>query len=191
MEGERPREPLTERGFSNPRRDDEPPRDPQEDATASDAQEPTQLPAWAQNLRDPAMFDPAKMDELKAEMEARVAQVAADTRQAIIDNANLDEAGIEQLDKVIDDLNAQMEVVSSKWADHVRQHGTLDADGRLRMMHDLSSLMVSVSDNMDAISPDWRGEGVDFTRLIRISSLEPFRLLRAESSGIHAIRGNE
>ena len=150
-----------------------------------DEKEPATPPAWAEKLRDIALRDPAKLEEIKAEMEARVAQIAAETRQAIIDNAKLDDAQTAQLDKVIDDLNRKMEDASAKWADYVREHGTLDADGRLRMMHDVSSVMVSVSDGLDAISPDWRGEGVDFTRLIRVSSLEPFRQLRMDAVQNH------
>ena len=73
----------------------------------------------------------------------------AEVRQAIIDNAKLDDAQIEELDKAIEGLNRRMLEVSTKWAEHIRETGTLDMDARRRMQHDMDGVIVSLSDKMD------------------------------------------
>ena len=117
-------------------------------------------------------------------------QSADEVRQAIIDNAKLDDTQIEKLDKAIEEMNSQMLNVSTKWADHIRETGTLDMDTRLRMQHDINGVSVAFSDKMDKEFPEWRGENVDLTRLVRVTvAFEPFRkirseILRGESGGI-------
>ena len=108
-------------------------------------------------------------------------QSAEEVRQAIIDNANLNDAQTAQLDNAIADMNRQMLEVSTKWADRIRETGTLDMDTRLRMQHDINGVSVSFSDKMDTAFPGWRGEDVDLTRLVRVTTaFEPFRKIRSE-----------
>ena len=122
-------------------------------------------------------------------------QASADeVRQAIIDNAKLDEVQVEELDKAIEGLNRQMLEVSTKWAEHIRESGTLGMDARRRMQHEMDGVIVSLSDRMDVEFPGWRGAefpsgggvsegrgGLDLSRLIRITSaFEPLRKMRSE-----------
>jgi len=49
------------------------------------------------------------------------------------------------------------------------------------MQHEISGVMVSVSDKMDLEFPNWRGEDTDLSRLIRVTTaFEPFRKIRSE-----------
>jgi len=171
MEGERPREPLTERGFSNPR-----PPDPFVPSVSSVPSVPS--PDDAPDPPD---------DDLPTRHGIILQQSADETRQAIIDNANLDETQTAQLDALIASMNKQMLDVSTKWADHIRATGrggaqpTLDINTRLKMQHDINGVSVAFSDKMDAEFPGWRGDNTDLTRLVRVTvAFEPFRKVRGE-----------
>ena len=110
-----------------------------------------------------------------------MAHSAEEVRQSIIDNAKLDETQTARLDKAIGEMNRHMLDVSTKWADHIREAGTLDMDTRLRMQHDINGVSVAFSDRMDTEFSGWRGEGVDLTRLVRVTTaFEPFRKIRSE-----------
>ena len=126
------------------------------------------------------------MEERMAQHGIQMQASADETRQAIIDNANLNDAQAARLDTIIADMNRQMTEVSTKWADHIRATGTLDINTRMKMQHEISGVMVSVSDAMDGEFPGWRGKGddpanVDISRLIRVTTaFEPFRKIRSE-----------
>ena len=125
--------------------------------------------------------DPDPDDDLPTRHGILMTQSADETRQAIIANANLDDAQTARLDALIADMNRHMLDVSTKWADHIRATGTLDMDTRLRMQHDINGVSVSFSDKMDAEFPGWRAENTDLTRLVRITTaFEPFRKIRSE-----------
>ena len=120
-------------------------------------------------------------EERMARGRIQMQQSANEVRQAIIDNANLNDAQTAQLDKMIESMNQNMLEVSTKWADRIRETGTLDMDTRLRMQHDINGVSVAFSDKMDAAFPGWRGEDVDLTRLVRVTTaFEPFRKIRSE-----------
>jgi len=108
-------------------------------------------------------------------------QSAEETRQAIIENANLDETQTAQLDILIANMNNQMLEVSTKWADHIRATDTLDINTRLKMQHEINGVSVSFSDTMDEEFPGWRANDTDVSRLIRVTvAFEPFRKVRGE-----------
>ena len=143
-----------------------------------DGQRPTnESQMEGERLREPDGED----DEERMERRGIImAQSAEEVRQAIIDNAGLDDAQVEQLDKAIGEMNRQMLEVSTKWADHIRETGTLDMDTRLRMQHDINGVSVVFSDRIDSEFPGWRGEGTDLTRLVRVTTaFEPFRKIRS------------
>ena len=120
-------------------------------------------------------------DDRTTRMGIIMQQSAEEVRQAIIDNAGLDDTKIERLDKVIENMNTQMLEVSTKWADHIRETGTLDINTRMKMQHEISGVMVSVSDLMDEEFAGWRGEDTDLSRLIRVTvAFEPLRKVRSE-----------
>ena len=131
--------------------------------------------------------DPSPDDDLPTRHGIILQQSADETRQAIIENANLNEIQTAQLDTLIADMNRQMLDVSTKWADHIRATGrggaqpTLDINTRLKMQHDINGVSVAFSDKMDAEFPGWRGDNTDLTRLVRVTvAFEPFRKVRGE-----------
>jgi len=129
----------------------------------------------------PASNNEDEQEDRTERMGIIMQQSATEVRQAIIDNAGLDESQIEQLDKAIDDMNRQMLEVSTKWADTIRETGTLDMDMRLRMQYDINGVSVEFSDRMDAEFPGWRGKDTDLSRLVRVTTaFEPFRKVRSE-----------
>ena len=184
MEGERPREPSME---------GERPREPNVPASVNNRTPPPirdddESPAWRASV--PASRDDEQDtdDDRMAQHGIIMQQSADETRQAIIGNANLDDAQIERLDNIIASMNRQMLEVSTKWADHIRETGTLDINTRLKMQHEISGVMVSVSDTMDTEFPGWRASApesrntdTDLSRLIRVTTaFEPFRKIRSE-----------
>ena len=153
------------------------------------ADEPTHQPRKSGDLRHvmPRSAEDESSDsedDMEERMERRgiiMQQSAEEVRQAIIDNAELDDTQIEQLDSAIADMNCQMLEVSTKWADAIRETGTLDMDMRLRIQHDINGVSVAFSDKMDAEFPGWRDENTDLTRLVRVTTaFEPFRKIRSE-----------
>jgi len=130
--------------------------------------------------------DPAQQAARQAAIENWMQQAAADTRQNIIEQGGLDEDQVMELDTMIGDLNQQVTDIASEWADYIREVGALDADSRMRMMHDISKAMVIASDRLDQCFPEWRNGNPDLIRLIGMSASAPFQRLREDG---YRIRG--
>ena len=113
-------------------------------------------------------------------MENWMQQMAADTRANIIEQGKLDERQAVELDQVIESMNQQVTDMASQWADYIRETGTLDADSRLRLMHDISSIVVAASDSLDQHFPEWRDGDANPMQLINPSAFAPFQKLREE-----------
>ncbi|MCL1856606.1 MAG: hypothetical protein FWF84_03050 [Kiritimatiellaeota bacterium] len=139
---------------------------------------PPQANPWG--APPPDWNDPVQQEERRIAMENWMLQMAADTRQAIIDEGKLDERQTAQFDQVIDTMNLQVANVAQEWADYIRETGTLNADDRLRLMHDMSTTLVTASDDLDSRFPEWRNTNSDLLRLIDPAVFAPFMELRNE-----------
>ena len=132
--------------------------------------------------------NPAVQAERQAALENWMQQAAADTRQNIIEQGGLDEKQAMELDTLVDSMNQQVTDMAREWADYIRETGTLDADNRMRMMHDISSIVVATSDSLDQHFPSWRGGNANPMQLISPSAFQPFQDLRAEGYRIPGMR---
>ncbi|MCL2103868.1 MAG: hypothetical protein FWH21_02230 [Kiritimatiellaeota bacterium] len=154
--------------------------------TQGGADIPVYVPPSGGRASSRAEAEDDDMEERMAQRGIQMQASADETRQAIIENASLNDVQAARLDTIIADMNRQMTEVSTKWADHIRATGTLDINTRMKMQHEISGVMVSVSDAMDGEFPGWRGKGddpanVDISRLIRVTTaFEPFRKIRSE-----------
>ena len=161
------------------------PNDSEDVGDADEQEQKNEPPIGVPNLRDPE-----KMKEFKAALEKRTTleqratQIAGEARQSVIDAAKLDEAQIVALDGIIDDLNQQLEGVANKWIAHINENKTLNANDRTRMAHDISGVLVKVSDTLDAQLPNWRDTNIEPRQLMRHSAFAAFLQLRMTGGAI-------
>ena len=106
---------------------------------------------------------PEEMEQLKAATDLWRVRVDL-ARNSFVSNAGLDNAQTARFDAVIGDMNRQMESSLQKWADELSNQDDPAPETVLRMINELSGIIIQTYDGLDRGMPgDWREKtGDDF-----------------------------
>lgn len=80
-------------------------------------------------------------------------------RSAFVAQAELDQKGVETFDVVMAAMNLQLGERIAFWADEFKSGAEMTEETGIRMMNDMSSVLVTTYEEMDAKMPEgWRGQ---------------------------------
>lgn len=152
-------------GERRPRR---PPRPAPEPATQSVAR--------VAETTNPPLQRLDRQAEMRKASELWLTRVAM-ARSAFVSNVQLDKEQEKSFDVLIEAMNLRLGAGVDKWVDALRAKGTLQPEDGLRIVNDLSGVLVLTYDEMDRTMPaDWRqkaGENFQLVNLIDPDAVMP------------------
>lgn len=125
-------------------------------ATNSPATE-TETPASATNAAPP----PTARENIQLAIEAWKTRSAL-ARTGFLSNINASPVQTQLFDQTIATMNKELGEKIQQWADHLRNQADVTPETGLRMMNDLSSVVVKSYDELDRVlAPGWREQAGD------------------------------